>query len=736
VHLRTTSAPADRHAAELTRLLEPGAIRAVYQPIVRLDDWQPVGYEGLARFPSPPGLIALPPDVTLAAAQPAGLRHDLEVACWAAIAEAGPPPEGRLLFVNVDPDALGHPGLWALADRLPSRLVIELTEQDAVRDCAVLRDQLAPWLARGAMVAIDDAGAGFTSLEYVAELRPDFLKLSRTLVMGVDRDLARRSVLRATVAFAREVGARVVAEGVEYEEELAVLRAAEVDYGQGWLFGRPSAVWPDVLAPPGAPPPPPLLAPAESRRGRLQRELARVPDAKSACQAVVDHLARTGVIPSAYLEQGGRLRCQAVSGAWQVCDGLPLDAGTIGEAFRTGATVLVPDVARAGAGVPSVASVAAVACAPVRVGGRVAGVLCAESPTALGRAATSELERCAALLGERLGGDLPGGELPGAGAGSPAQRFARIALRLAALEEPAAIVAEALAAARELSGFESGLLALRDGRGYERHAAGPFGVLLNDLAIDELDRMGAWVAPGSSCHTMGDRSGRGLPGHEPLRRAGAAALVVLPLIAGGERLGLLVLADREARALPTEEVEVLELLATLTATGLRMAAAVVELRERAACDPLTGLGHHGTFNAELPALRESARAQGALALLVADVDGFKAVNDTRGHAAGDALLRCVAELLREQALATAPAARAFRLGGDEFALAYPAAGPEEARAVGDALQDRVRARLGATLSIGIALAEPGEGDAQLAARADAALYAVKRNGRDGVALAS
>jgi diguanylate cyclase (GGDEF)-like protein len=297
-------------------------------------------------------------------------------------------------------------------------------------------------------------------------------------------------------------------------------------------------------------------------------------------------------------------------------------------------------------------------------------------------------------------------------------------------------VAEALAAARELSGFESGLLALRDGRGYERHAAGPFGVLLNDLAIDELDRMGGWVAPGSSCHTMGDRSGRGLPGHEPLRRAGAAALVVLPLIAGGERLGLLVLADREARALPTEEVEVLELLATLTATGLRMAAAVVELRERAACDPLTGLGHHGTFNAELPALRESARAQGALALLVSDVDGFKAVNDTRGHAAGDALLRCVAELLREQALATAPAARAFRLGGDEFALAYPAAGPEEARAVGDALQDRVRARLGATLSIGIALAEPGEGDAQLAARADAALYAVKRNGRDGVALAS
>ena len=262
----------DRHAAELTRLLEPGAIRAVYQPIVRLDDWVPVGYEGLARFPSPPGLIALPPDVTLAAAQPAGLRHDLEVACWAAIAQAGPPPEGRLLFVNVDPDALGHPGLWALADRLPSRLVIELTEQDAVRDCGVLRERLAPWLARGAMVAVDDAGAGFTSLEYVAELRPDFLKLSRGMVTGVDLDPSRQAVLRATVAFAREVGARVVAEGVERPEELAILRDAEVDYGQGWLFGRPAAAWPEEpSARAAAPPRPPT--------GRLQRSISATPAA-------------------------------------------------------------------------------------------------------------------------------------------------------------------------------------------------------------------------------------------------------------------------------------------------------------------------------------------------------------------------------------------------------------------------------------------------------------------------
>ena len=236
--------PRRLRADDFRGLLEPGAIRAVFQPIVRLSDLEPVGYEGLARFPSPPGLVALPPDVTLAAAARSGLRDDIEVACWAAMAEAGEPPEGRLLFVNVAPDALGAPGPAALAGRLPSRLVIELTEQDAVQDIRRIQERLRPWIARGALVAVDDAGAGFTSLEYVAEIRPDFLKLCRGMVTSVDLDPSRQAVLRATVAFAREVGARVVAEGVERPEELEVLRAAEVDFGQGWLFGRPGEPWP------------------------------------------------------------------------------------------------------------------------------------------------------------------------------------------------------------------------------------------------------------------------------------------------------------------------------------------------------------------------------------------------------------------------------------------------------------------------------------------------------------
>jgi diguanylate cyclase (GGDEF)-like protein len=714
-------APSASAVDEFRELLAPGAIRAVFQPIVRLADLHPIGYEGLARFPTPPGLVALPPDVTLAAAGRLGVREDLEVACWAAISEAGPPPAGRLLFINVAPDALGHPGLLELAGRLPERLVIELTEQDAVQNTSQLRERLRPWVARGALVAVDDAGAGFTSLEYVADLRPDFLKLCRGMVTGVDLDASRQAVLRATVAFAREVGARVVAEGVERPEELEVLRGAEVDYGQGWLFGRPAGAWPDE--PLSRPAPPPRQA-----GGRLETELAAATSAPEASEAIVEHLARKGLMPSVYLEDGGRLRCQAVRGYWQIYDGMPATAGVIGRTFRTGEETIVEDVADSGEYLLAVASVNAEVCMPLRVGGAVVGVLNTESPTKLGEHAVAEVRRCAALLSARLEA------IGGLASVSPAQRLARIAVRLGSLETAEDIVRETVAAARGLAGFESAMLALPDGDGgfYVHHAEGSFAVALGALEGPELRRIAAWVTEGTSSYTAGDTGGRGFEGHEVLRQAGANAVIVLPLVAAGERHGLLVVADRANHRISTEKAELLELLAGQAAGSLRMAAAVTELRERAARDPLTGLGHHATFYAEVPEARAAAPEGRRAVVLLADVDGFKAINDTRGHAAGDDVLRAVAGVLRS----VAPAhGKAYRIGGDEFAILFECSGEAEAWRVGWDLQAQSRTRLGTTMSIGLAIASAGESDEQLVARADAALYEVKRRGRDGVLLA-
>src|SRR4051794_10542808 len=547
---------------DFRELLEPGAIRAVFQPIVRLTDLEPIGYEGLARFPTPPGLVALPPDVTLAAAGRSGLRPDLEAACWAAIAEGGVPPDGRLMFVNVSPDLIGHGGFAALAGRMPSRLVIELTEQDAVQNIALVRERLRPWIARGALVAVDDAGAGFTSLEYVAEIRPDFLKLCRGMVTGVDLDASRHAVLRATVAFAREVGARIIAEGVERPEELAVLRDAGVDYGQGWLFGRPGPAWP--------PDGPEAAAPAvavgwEPSREPLARALGDAPTLRAACTVAVDHLAGRGLLPSVYLEQGGRLRCQAVRGYWQIYDGMPQSAGLIGRTYRTGVELVVHDVDDEPEFLPSLPSVNAQACVPILSGGSAAGVISVESPTRLDDVDVVELRRVAGLLATRID------ELGGVEPASAAQEMARTLAGLAALDDPEDIVRETLAAARGLAGFDSALLALADGHGslYPHHAEGSFAVALSELDGDELARIAACADHGSSCYTAGAGTRRGFAGHEPLRAAGAGSVVALPMVAAGRRVGVLLLADRAAHRLATETVELLELLAVQAAGGLR-----------------------------------------------------------------------------------------------------------------------------------------------------------------------
>jgi diguanylate cyclase (GGDEF)-like protein len=404
---------------------------------------------------------------------------------------------------------------------------------------------------------------------------------------------------------------------------------------------------------------------------------------------------------------------------------MPSSKGVLGRVFRSGETTELTDTGADAEFIVSIPSVVAELCVALRASGRVVGVLNADSPTKLGPDARWEIERCADLLGRRIE-ELGGPE----SSVNPAQRLARAVARLAALDDPEDLVRETVRSALNLAGFESAMLALSSGGDelYAHHAEGPFAVAFSDLAPGDLAAIGEWVTHGTSSYTVNEASGRGFAGHEGLRRAGAASLVVLPLAAAGERLGILVLADRTPHRLSTENVELLELLAFQAASGLRMAAAVLELRERAARDPLTGLGHHAAFYEALPTLRES----GPFAVLLADVDGFKNLNDTRGHAAGDDALRAMAALLRS---AAPTGGRAFRIGGDEFALVFECRGRADAERVGWELRAQAPDRIGSTLSVGLALAEDGETDEAMVARADAALYEVKRRGRNGVLVA-
>ena len=148
------------------------------------------------------------------------------------------PASGRLAL-NFGPDTLEDPRLAELiASSEPTRLVVELTEHDAIESYPRLRASIMELRQTGVGFALDDVGTGFSNLAHIINFAPDIIKLDIELVRGIDIDPVRRSLARAMVSLAQETGAEVVAEGVEREEEREALLAVGVRRGQGFLFGR------------------------------------------------------------------------------------------------------------------------------------------------------------------------------------------------------------------------------------------------------------------------------------------------------------------------------------------------------------------------------------------------------------------------------------------------------------------------------------------------------------------
>ena len=454
----------------------------------------------------------------------------------------------------------------------------------------------------------------------------------------------------------------------------------------------------------------------------LARRLAAAPDVEAACEVAVEHLARDGLLVSAYLRQGDRMRCRGIRGYWQIYDGMPLGAGVIGRTVRTGVRQLVRGVHGCPDYLPAVAGVVDELCVPLCVEGVVVGVLNVESshPLTAGQEADGDLT--ASLLQQRLQ-TLP---MP---LESPAQRLGRHAAALAALAghaDPGALHRAVLAAARDISGTASALLLLVGPDGLTpTAAAGPLAGPLLALSADSTAAVARWVQEGTTTYTVGSVGGLGFAGSEQLRATGLQSMICLPLGTGRSHLGMLLVCSASQDQVWPEDVELLELLAAAVLSCLQVSASVVALRRRAERDPLTGLGHHAAFHALLgPARGDTADLR--LAVLYIDVDHFKSVNDTLGHAAGDGLLLAISALMHQ---ALRERDRLFRIGGDEFAVLAEVSTAEQADALGARLLEAVHDATGATLSIGVAVEEPGESDAALLARADAALYAAKASGR-------
>ncbi len=226
--------------ARVEQVLGAGAITMAFQPIVALATGDVVGVEALARFPN----STRPPNVWFDEAHEVGLGDDLElVAIAAALERLNDIPPSAYLSLNVAPSTATTRAFRKLIDRAPgTRIVLELTEHASVGDYGKLADALDPLRVRGVRVAVDDAGAGFASFRHILNLNPDIIKLDMALTRGIQTDPIRRALASALVSFAHELNAVIVAEGIETEPELKVLRSLGVGYGQGFFLARPASL--------------------------------------------------------------------------------------------------------------------------------------------------------------------------------------------------------------------------------------------------------------------------------------------------------------------------------------------------------------------------------------------------------------------------------------------------------------------------------------------------------------
>lgn len=230
----------------LTTILNDGGLHSLFQPIVSLSQQRIIGYEALSRGPSNSPLHS--PLTLFAVARQAGRLSDLEIACRESACRrfSDRQLQGKL-FLNVSPESLLEPShppgrtleLLQSFGIAPSRVVIELTEQTPTDDFQLLFNALHHYRAMGFSIALDDLGAGYSSLRLWSELRPDYVKIDRHFIDGIHLDPLKREFVGSILQIARTAKAQVIAEGIELQEELLTLRDMGVDLLQGYLLGRP-----------------------------------------------------------------------------------------------------------------------------------------------------------------------------------------------------------------------------------------------------------------------------------------------------------------------------------------------------------------------------------------------------------------------------------------------------------------------------------------------------------------
>ena len=257
----------------LQEILARRSLSALFQPIIDLRRGEFLGFEGLIRGPANSALHS--PINLFSSAERENLSLEIEMLARQTVLESFAHQDlPGLLFLNVSPQTLTRPSFrngqtLAFLEQLnidPARVVIEITENQPTFDFDAMRSALLHYRGMGFKIAIDDLGEGFSSLRLWSELRPEYIKIDMHFVQGVDRDPIKLQFLKSIQSIAESCGTRVIAEGVETEAELKVVRDLGIALGQGYFIARPS-------------PTPPLLASTETGRILNASSIAIFPDA-------------------------------------------------------------------------------------------------------------------------------------------------------------------------------------------------------------------------------------------------------------------------------------------------------------------------------------------------------------------------------------------------------------------------------------------------------------------------
>jgi EAL domain-containing protein (putative c-di-GMP-specific phosphodiesterase class I)/GGDEF domain-containing protein len=237
---------------EFARIIDEEQVACVFQPVVRLADYRVLGYELLARGPLQSELHR--PDVLFEVARDVGRVPELDRLCRMMAARGSATlPDGYLRFINTEPVGLffhSHSDLFiqefvsATPEPLRRVTVVEVTENAVIDDFDHMRDVVRRLRANGFRIAIDDAGAGYSGLQTMVELEPEFIKLDMSLIRRLGESLVKQKLVATLRDFCQKAGITLIAEGIETPEQLRILRDLGVEYGQGYLFAHPGSPYP------------------------------------------------------------------------------------------------------------------------------------------------------------------------------------------------------------------------------------------------------------------------------------------------------------------------------------------------------------------------------------------------------------------------------------------------------------------------------------------------------------